>query len=147
MKLTVVCAFVFLNTFLSCTTKCPCSPASLAIRLISFSTAEEDTIILKRFAKGTNFQTLEDSLLVDSSNCFYDKQGTDSVVLSIADSSGILNTNFDYEIYIPSVNRLIKVSALAGSQTEGSCGRCVDPLTSYIVDGQLHNDIPLSIVK
>ena len=57
-----------------------CALASAPFQIVSFSPAESDTVIVRRFIKGRNFQTLNDSALIDRGNLSYTQRGADTVI-------------------------------------------------------------------
>ena len=121
-------------TFAFCDRKCPCEKADAPFQLISFQKNEIDTVIIRRFIKGTGFQSLKDTLIADSTNTFYEKTGGDTVQI-VTDPKGHVVSDFDFEIYIPSVNRLTKISAITEQFNEGLCGHCVNFIQSYSING------------
>ena len=142
--LLILCCFILSP---SCRRKCPCNPASAPIQLVSFLNSEIDTIIVRRFIKETNFQTLQDSVLLDNSNCSYIVRGTDTLELATSNLIGRITSSFDYEVYIPSVNSLIKISDITEQLTEGNCGRCSNYFTMFLMDGQIYHSSQLFIKK
>ena len=150
MKLSGVYILIFLlsaSFITSCYKKCPCSAASMPIQLVSFSHSESDTIIIRRFTKGANFQMIKDTLLIDSTNCNYINMGGDTLQLVTSSLIGHIADDFDYEVYIPSLNMEWKISGLTEHLQEGPCGRCLNYFTSFVKDGQLINATQLYITK
>ena len=139
--------FCCLLCFISCSRTCPCQPAFAPFQIVSFSPAESDTVIVRRFIKGTNFQTLNDSALIDSTNSSYTQRGVDTLELGAVDTTGHIASGFDYEIYIPAVNKLTKITDVTEQYEEGPCGRCTDFIKSYIKDGQAYTSHFLYITK
>jgi hypothetical protein len=119
----------------------------MPINLVSFSAAEIDTIIVRQFEKGTNFQTLKDTLLAGSTNFYNIKIGVDTTQLATGGSFGHITSTYNYEIYIPSLNSLSKISDVKQEMKEGSCGRCINFVTSYTKDGQTYKESHLFIKK
>lgn len=142
----LVLIFCYSLCFFSCKRKCPCIPADQLIQIISFSKDETDTIIVRRYTKGTNYQTLQDSVLIDSSNCNYIYVG-DTLQLATSSLIGHITSNFDFEIFIPSVKRLIKISDITEQQSEGLCGRCVNLITKYLMDDKTYYSAQIFIKK
>ena len=128
--------FVVATMHLSCTRTCPCAPAAMPIVLVSFTAAQVDTIIVRRFIKGTNFQILKDTLLADSTNFFNITTGKDTIQLASGSPLAHISSQFDFEIYFPSMNLLSQISAVVEESKEGACGRCVNFITSYNKDGK-----------
>jgi hypothetical protein len=118
----------------------------MQIQLVSFSSAESDTIVVRQFIKGTNFQTLKDTVLLDGTNSLYVDRGIDTLEVDGGDSTSIITSKYDYEIYIPSVKRLVKINDLTEDRRESYRG-CYNLIKSYFMDGRLYNSPQLFIVK
>ncbi len=150
MKNSIKCSLVICCSLVysfSCRRKCPCNPASVPIQMVSFLKSEIDTIIVKRFTKGTNFQILQDSVLVDNSNCYYIQRGFDTIELATKSLIGHIKSNFDYEIDIPSLNRVSKISDIVEIQIEGSCGKCSNSIVKFVMKDQTYYNDRIFIEK
>ena len=87
----------------------------LRIGGVSFTAAELDTIILRKFVKGTGFTQLIDSVFVTD----YYQVTNDTATAGAFLSSDRLKSKYDYQIYIPSINRLVKITDMYEPQQEG----------------------------
>ena len=90
---------------------------------------------------------LEDSVLIDSSNCYYIKRGKDTIELAISSIVGHITSGFDFAIFIPSDNRSIEISDITEQLSEGLCGRCVNLITKYTMDGKTYYSAQIFITK
>lgn len=119
----------------------PCGDASSFIGLINFSEAESDTIILRRFTKGTEFAALQDSVMITQSNANLQRQHDTVLVLFSFDGSQTITSDYDYEIFLPQTNRVYKLSDIREDKRFGSkAGQkvyCINPITSYQLNGEL----------
>ena len=130
-------------TIISCK-EYPCSHATGNISITGFSVNETDTVIVRKYAKSTNFTTPLDTFVVDSLNSSYLRKGNVLEIygsISHGNDYGLLST-FDYEIYLPKPNRLFQISELTEKQESRSTGflnmdhrGCNNGFNSYKVNG------------
>ncbi len=140
-------AFVFcIMLFVSCRRDEPCTEAWAMIYYVSFPENHTDSIILKKYAKDNNFDSLISTTVISKSNSIY-KNPNDT--LSISDSTTgadyTLDIAHDYEVYMPNSNQLFKISGITQQQTSIRVGLsldkrgCVNPIISYTLNGKLIN--------
>jgi len=120
----------------SCT-KTPCINATLEFGLISFSDTESDSIILRRFEKGSNFRSLTDTFLLD----IQFTRTNDTLNIASTRSIGLLTSRFDYEIYLPVAAKLFRVTSIVEEYREIKHAfwnnvkvGCINEITSLTVD-------------
>jgi hypothetical protein len=122
----------------SCNGKCTCVDADgLSPTLISFSSSDADSFVIKKFTKGSNFSSLLDSILIDTSNSLYQRNNDTTEVIS---GNATLSSKFDYQIILLSSNNVISISDIDEPQTQGNCSekiQCVNPINSYKINGNL----------
>lgn len=130
----------------SCTHKC--LRVESHIVLVSYLPAETEAVIVKRFEKNSDFATLTDTFPLNRLNSTYQhKNDTLEIFASFGTDNGLLS-KYDYEIYLPAVNRLYRVTDIAEtfeSMNPGlSCKKveCLNSIRSYKVNGQLMNGNP-----
>jgi hypothetical protein len=119
-------------------TLCENSPVTPAF--IGFNPADVDTIIVRAFQPNDNYQHLLDTLaIIKDSNCYF-TTSNDTTIIYFADfnnQSEIISTGSDWQIYIPTTNRTITISDIMSQQTEEPVKYCLNPISSFIQDGQL----------
>lgn len=125
--------------FYNCT-RTPCMNASLSFGLISFSDQESDTIILRRYEEGNNFSTLIDSFLLDMGF----RRTNDTLDLAYTTSTGLITSQYDYELYFPGAIKLYRLSAIeeeAGEIRHSFWNNvkvgCVNKITSLTINNQV----------
>lgn len=127
-------------SIISCA-KQPCQMADAVAALVAFSADETDTVIVRRFSTGSNFTALKDTFLFNSTNANFQRMSDTTLVLANIDQRQIITSAYDYEIFIPKANRLFKISDIVEKIQTVSQGLdkvlCVNPITSYKIDGQL----------
>jgi len=105
--------------------------------MVSFDSTDVDTIILRKFEKGTNFTQLVDTLQWDRSNVvFTDQRDTFRIAIHVGDV--LLKSGFDYKVVIPATNRTFQISEMNEPRHEGNCKEklmCVNVIVSCKLDG------------
>lgn len=141
MRHFLVYFIIISSTFMAC--KYECSDAEANISLVSYESAETDTIIVRKFAKNSSFTSLLDTFLLNRSTSSYrDMNDTLEIFSSFGTDHGIVS-RYDYEIYLPAINILYQVSEIVEdyqSMNQGlSCNKpgCLNRFISYKVNGQV----------
>ena len=127
--------------------KYPCSPSTgLRLAFVSYTEAETDTVILKQYVKGSQFNTVMDSLLIDTTVLRFVSRN-DTLFPAVLLSTTLMISQYDYRVYLPAVNRTYNITDIVEekkylkrgflSTTKEGCG---NPITSYALDGQLVAD-------
>lgn len=137
----IIVFLVFTATLYSCG-EYPCKQASDYISLISFTPAETDTIIIRRFTKSTNFSIQKDSLLIDKTNANLQQNGDTVLVLKgWGNSFATITSNYDYEIFLPGANVTYTLSDIEEPLQYGRHGTykdlCINSINSYKLNGQM----------
>jgi hypothetical protein len=98
----------FLYILNSCTTT-PCFTGSFNFGLKGFTQAEADTILVRRFFRGSNFNNLADSFLLTPG--YRIQQDTLEITsLSIPDS--YMNAAYDYQLVFPGIPKTIRLTEI-----------------------------------
>jgi hypothetical protein len=139
--LLIICA-----TFNAC--KHECKRAASNIALVSYLPADTDTIIVRKFEKESAFATIIDEFPLNRlTSTYQNKNDTLEIFASYGADDGLLS-KYDYEIYLPGINRLYQVTEITEefeSMNVGlSCTKeeCLNTIRSYKVNGQLTNGNP-----
>lgn len=141
-KLVILSVIVLISV--SCGKKCPCFSQNLLFAPIQFSDAEADTIIIRRYMKGTNFLQLRDTIFANQDSIRFKRSG-DTLNPSSYTVRTTLPTVFDYEIYFPGAGKTFRIDNIVEEETKQPCGglfamdkvACFNPITSYRVNNQL----------
>lgn len=121
----------------------PCEPAELRFRLVGFSDAESDTLVLRRFQK--NSSTIIDSI-TSYNNIRYARFG-DTLVPEAYSSYLLMQSKYDYQLYFPGAGRLFQITELSeevsSHKKSGFSDKtgCINPMSSCRVDGNFVNTI------
>ncbi len=127
------------SLFYSC--QYPCGRASSSIGLISFTDTESDIIILRRFSKSTNFTDLQDTFTISRNNSNFQREHDTLLILhGMEDGNNDITSSYDYEIFLPKISRLYRLSDIVEDIKYGSkLGPkiyCINPIISYKLNGQ-----------
>ncbi len=125
--------------------RCPCTASDgLRFDLVSFTTEQSDTIIVRHFLKGSNFTQLLDTLLLDKDDLGFRNDNDTLTAVYALGGAASLASRYDHEIYFPAVNKLTRVSEINEEQVSQPCGLfvtskvgCVNPIRSYNNDGHV----------
>src|SRR5260221_7593596 len=106
----ILLSFTILFSLLISCHNCICAPSDgLRLGMISFDSADIDTMIIRKFEKESNFSHLIDTSLWDRSKVIFSAQN-DTFQMGAFLGGILLQSKFDYQISIPSVNRTISVT-------------------------------------
>ena len=125
----------------SCTKKVDCTDPPIEISFISFSLNELNLLILRKFTADNNFQNLIDTLRVNSGNASIIIRG-DTTHISLYDPNNSLKPGFDWQLFIPAVNRTVAITNIIKNNKTGKCGAlarecfCYNVISSLKVDNQ-----------
>lgn len=125
-----------------------CTKADLRFGLIGFSDTEADTIILRRFDK-TNATLPTDTFLLI--NIQFERR-SDTLSMVAFSSNALMQSDYNYEVFIPQAVSLIKVTEVNEEQRSIKLGLmdkvgCVNFINTCKLNGQLNpvssNDVYL----
>jgi hypothetical protein len=132
--------------FLLSSTSCEkqCVKADINFRLIGFSEAEADTIIVRKFAKNSSFAQPLDTAFLD--HIVYDRSNDTLKVTGIG-GAAILFSEYNYQLFFPGSATLMTITDIHENEESDKrsmfdCNKsaCVNTITSYTVNGQASND-------
>ena len=128
----------------SCNSEYNCSNNTLKLTFIGYSKADVDTLIVKKYAANTNFQELQDSMVItrDTSGI---AQSNDTISFGVNAPNNIIQFGSDWQVSIPSTNKTISISNIVSPQQQGKCSTgyfdkvacvCYNSIQSLVQDGQ-----------
>lgn len=134
LKLFIISLLAFTSLLISCSDH-PCSKADLSYRLIGFSDADADTIILRRFEK--NSLVVKDSFIFDPANAIRFARFGDTLNMVAYPGNALMASDHDYQVFFPGAARTISVTAITEDQSYGHYKKtqCVNEIKSVKVDG------------
>ena len=148
---------IFLPLFLhfhSCCYTLQCQKINMAVSFISFSSSELDTIVFRRYQVNSSYQVLLDSVFVEPFKLPSTFIRDDTAHLFTAGSEAFqVGSTFDYEIWIPGANKLVRVSDIIEKKSEQKVcfsldrTQCYNEITQYKIDGLLKTGPALFINK
>jgi len=130
----------------ACKTKC--GDQHLTPAFVGFASADLDTIILKKYAKGSNAQDLIDTTVITNQTAVY-FPSNDTTVIDMNVVSGenaYLNPNYDWQLYIPAQRLTVSITDIVSPQRQENCYDCgcINSITSFLQNGQLITSPPYS---
>lgn len=93
----------------------PCSKAELSFRLIGFTDAESDTIIMRRFEK--NNTAIKDSFVFSPANPIRFTRFADTLVMTAYTSAALMQSDYDYQLIFPVAGRIISITEFREEQS------------------------------
>jgi hypothetical protein len=139
-KITIPFALVTISVLLQYCSRTPCGRADLHFQLISFSDAESDSIFLRRYTKGQNFQQLKDTTLLQISF----RRSNDTLFQSSSSTPGLITSDYDHEFYFPIANKTYRITEINEVQSEikhsifhPTKEGCGNSISSLKINGQL----------
>lgn len=133
---------VFITLLVGCG-ETPCEQAELRFRLIGFSDADSDSLILRRLKK--NSAEVIDSFTSYNSTRF-DRFGDTLIPVSYSINL-IMQSKYDYQLYFPGPGRQFHITELteviSTHKKSGFSDKtgCINPMNSCRVDGNLVSTI------
>lgn len=117
-----------------------CASDELRYSLIGFSDQDASSIILRRFAKGTNFNTKIDTSIQDID--FKRNNDTLNMVRRVVNMQ--ITSGYDYEFYFPLSGNTYRLTEINEEKTEqkksflnNTKELCINPIISLKVNGAL----------
>lgn len=124
----------------------PCAKGELRYHLIGFSDAEADTIILRRFPK--NSTILADSFVFNETNPIRFVRVSDTLVMPFYITTGLLQSDYDYQLYFPGAARFFNITNIEEEQLYGTrsgfintSAGCTNIIKGCTADGILVNAV------
>ena len=139
---------IFIVSLTSCCKQRDCLTGHITeIDLASFTSSDIDTIILRRFARASDFGVLIDTVVLNQANSNAYPNG-DTTRVYISDTAVAMKANYDYEVFIPATNSTGKISNIVAPQKQHQVcmlcdcvqGPCFNPVTSFTLNGHLVSD-------
>jgi hypothetical protein len=116
----------------------PCLRNHINPALIGFSPADIDTLVLRAYKPNDSYLHLIDTVLIVNGYSAIYTTTNDTTVVFVNDSNpgNWISPGFDWQIYIPAKNRIVSVSNIVSGETSGPGRACLNPINSFIQDGQ-----------
>jgi hypothetical protein len=142
MKRTLQLACLMMAVFVTaCTREYPCAVPYVTPQFIGFTTIELDTVIVRKYPKGGNWQTVIDSVVWVLGQNAQAQIFTDSVIISPTLVGYYIHPDFDWQIELPSLSRQFWIDQITYTPITKSCGygifsmdkmgcACISPLVS-----------------
>jgi len=150
MKRIFPAVFIIVLSMGSCTMEFNCTDPQIQPAFINFSLPDLDTLVLRKFQPGNNYQILIDTFsLVYGYNAQY-VVSNDTTTVFVIDGTHGIKAGYDWQLFIPTKNRIIFISDILSEKKTGTCGSgifsmdkfgctCLNNVFSFKKDNQLIN--------
>ena len=145
-KLTILASLCVL--LYSCYPTHPCQDSVLIPAFTGFSNPDDfTTIIFRAYKQGDHFSEIKDSLLINNPSNGIPSPGGDTVYIWLngaftsKNHYWVMGPDFDWEVYLPALNRTYRISEIVNRRTEGKGRYCLNEITSCSVDGKTINPV------
>ena len=138
----VLIIFILATLISSCGKKCLCEPEQVIPTFVSYNQSEVDTILVKRFQKGTHFTEAYDEFLLHSGNAVISVVG-DTTFFIPEQIVFRLQNRWDVQLVNPFDGKTVAIADIEIEQRETHCGGifsmdpqpCISPITGFKKDG------------
>lgn len=121
-----ICQFIFAISISliisSCTREFDCADTAIEPTFIGYQLSDVNNLVIRKYNINNNFQQAIDSFVRDNSNSQIQMNG-DTIHCYIFGEKGRMVRGYEWEIYLPSPNRKIRISSINGEQVKGKCGK------------------------
>ena len=128
--------------FLDACKNIPCSNQSITPVFVGFSTSEIDTFIVRKYQKADNFRRLLDTALITNNSrigWYISSHDTTIVLMDFigGERKKQLIPDYDWQIYIPSLQRTDSIQDIVSPQEDIDCFKCScwNPINSFSQNG------------
>ena len=98
-----------------CKKEVQCTNYNIDAAFIGFQKSDLDTIILRKYAPDNNFSQLIDSFILINDTSQLQRNDTIRIAIRRPDASVLMGFGNDWQIFIPSKNRVVSVSDIIAS--------------------------------
>jgi len=109
-----------------CTKEYECGDPPIYPAFIGFSAADIDTFVVRKYQPNTNYQNLVDTFVIKYSDYYRTSNDTTKVILYLKGDQGI-KPGFDWQVFIPAVQKTVFVSDIRGNKKTTECGALAAP--------------------
>jgi len=138
VKLQVLFLLLFSTvSFFSCDYRCRDNELKLAF--VNFDSADINTILVRRYQPDNTFQNPIDTILITRNNgryMFTLVSDTTIIFRNSSDDSLQIVSGYDWEFYLPTANKTIRISDVLIKPGKGEHG-CRNPITSFNQDSNI----------
>lgn len=114
----------------SCSRTIDCIDPPIYISFISFPPNTLNSIVIRKFDKGSNFQNLIDTLQVTTTNGSIINRG-DTSDLSLGNPNNYPQPGFDWQIFIPAINRTVSITEINKRDKTSKCAVMQMPVNCF----------------
>ena len=126
----------------SCYPTHPCTDSNLIPAFTGFTNPDDfTTIIFRAYKQGANFDEIKDSFQINNPSNGISSHG-DTIYIWLSGSytpnrhCRVLGPDFDWEIFLPALNKTYRISEIVNKRTEDMGQYCVNEISSCSIDGK-----------
>jgi hypothetical protein len=129
MKNIALVTFIFLCIY-GCSRNSPCSDPYVHMVFTKFTPFDLDTIVLRKYKPGDNYEHLLDTLEITFDSGKYVTSNDTTVIFLDALNKGIM-ARYDWQIAIPALSRIVAISGIVTEQNSIKCSTVGEPLGCF----------------
>jgi hypothetical protein len=125
-NMTVKCfisAFLLTLILSGCTKEYDCTDLVIQPAFIGFASSDIDTFVLRKFKPNDNYQNLIDTFIVKFGDYSVYRPSNDTTTVFVSDAGNDgkvgIKAGYDWQIFIPSINKTVFVSDIISEKTTG----------------------------
>lgn len=123
----IILLFIIVLLMYGCKKEVQCSNYNIDAAFIGFQRSDLDTIILRKYVPDNNFRQLIDSLILINDTSQLQSNDTIRVAIRRSEVAVAMCFGNDWQIFIPSKNRVVSVSNIVAKQNSIECRFSIDP--------------------
>ncbi len=106
----------------SCTKEYDCAESQIRSAFIGYDQADLDTIFLRKFQAGDNFQHQIDQFVVTHNYKTQYLVSNDTTTVFVTDGINGIKAGYDWQVYIPTKNKTVAVLEILSEKKKIKCG-------------------------
>jgi len=148
-----ISAFLLTLILSGCTKEYECTDLVIQPAFIGFASSDIDTFILRKYKPNDNYQNLIDTFIVKFGDYSVYRPSNDTLTVFVSDASNDgkvgIKAGYDWQIFIPSINKTVFVSDIISEKKTGKksygifsldkVGNCTNSIFSAKMDNQIIN--------
>lgn len=148
-----ISVFLLMIILPACTKEYNCGDIPIQPAFIGFAASDIDTFILRKFELNNNYQNLIDTFIIRKGDSAPYQMSNDTTTVFVSDASNSgelgIKAGYDWQIFIPSINRTIFVSEIRSEKKTGKLSSgifsmdkgpiCTNSIFSAKMDNQIIN--------
>jgi hypothetical protein len=106
----------------SCTKEYDCVDRQILPAFVGFAQADLDSIFLRKFQAGNNFQNLVEEYVVTGNNRAQYIISNDTTTIILTDGVNDIRAGYDWQVFIPATNKTVRITEINSEKNKVKCG-------------------------